>query len=105
MHDFTGLSPRSIIFSASDDFNSGCLIGPMVNEEDCNLIGGKVIMEEYSQIGAGSIVMPNLTIHKGAVTGAMTLVNKDLLEWRVYVGIPARYLRGRERTDLGAKYL
>ena len=101
--NYCGCSPRSIIFSATDDFSGEYMISPMVPEEYTNLIGGEVILEDFAQLGANSIVMPKIIIHKGSVTGAFTFVNKDLEEWGIYVGIPVKRIKDRKK-DLLEKY-
>jgi len=93
--DFCGLSPRVIIFSATDDFSGEFMIGPMVPNNFTNIIGGKVIIKQFVQIGAGSIVLPNVKLNEGAVVGAMSLVNKDVCEWSINAGITSRYLKKR----------
>jgi len=96
MEDYTGLSPRCTVFSASDDFSGDYLISPMSVKELTNVTGGKVLIKKYSQIGAGSVILPNLTIEEGVALGAMSLVKKTLTEWGIYAGIPA--VRIKERT-------
>lgn len=93
----SGMSPRSTIFSAMDDFSGDYLIGPIHDKSKTNVTGGKVIIEEYVQIGAHCVVFPNLTIGKGCVIGAMGLVNKSLSEWGIYIGQPVRLLKERKR--------
>ena len=88
MEDYTGISPRTTIFSAMDDFSGDYLIGPIHPKEYTNVTGGKVILRRFSQLGVGTIVFPNVEIGEGAVTGAMTLVNKGLSPWTTNVGIP-----------------
>ena len=97
MEDYTGLSPRCTVFSASDDFSGNCLISPMVEKKFTNVKGGKVVIKKYSQIGAGSVILPDLTIEEGVAVGAMSLVNKTLAEWTIYAGIPAKKIRDREK--------
>jgi len=92
MEDYSGLSPRCTLFSATDDFNGDFLIGPMVDSNLINLISGKIIIKKFSQIGAGTIIMPNVTIDEGVAVGALSLVNKNLKSWTIYAGIPARAL-------------
>ena len=53
-----------------------------------NLVG--VTLKKYSQVATGSIVMPGKIVGENALVGAMTLVNKDVLEERVVVGIPGK---------------
>lgn len=93
----SGMSPRSTIFSAMDDFSGDYLIGPIHDESKTHVTGGKVTIEEYAQIGAHCVVFPNLTIGKGCVIGAMGLVNKSLPEWGIYIGQPVRLLKKRKQ--------
>jgi galactoside O-acetyltransferase len=97
MEDYTGLSPRCTVFSASDDFSGDYLIGPMVEKGLTNVTGGKVVIKKYSQIGASSVIFPNLTINEGVAVGAMSLVNKSLTAWTLFAGIPVKPIR--ERTQ------
>ena len=97
MEDYTGLSPRCTIFSAMDDFFGDYLISPMVDCKFTNVTGGLVTIKRYSQIGASTTIFPKLTIGEGVAVGAMSLVNKDLLDWRIYKGIPAKFMKDRSR--------
>ncbi|MDE6006703.1 MAG: acyltransferase [Muribaculaceae bacterium] len=100
IHDYSGLSPRSTIFSAMDDFSGEYLIGPIHSPETINVTGGKVVIERYCQIGAGSIIFPNLKIGEGSVVGSMSLVNKSLEPWGIFAGIPVRLLKERKKNLL-----
>ena len=100
LKDYSGISPRCTLFSASDDFSGDSLIGPHVPKESQKIIGGKITLEKYTQLGANTIVLPNCTINEGSVTGAMTLVTRSLDAWRIYNGIPAKYLKERKKNLL-----
>lgn len=100
INDFSGISPRCTLFSATDDFSGDYLIGPMIKKEFTNVFGGEIVIKKYCQIGAGCIVLPNITIGEGSVTGAMSLVNESLDEWFIYIGIPAKKLKERKRNLL-----
>lgn len=95
MEDFTGLSPRCTIFSATDDFSGEYLISPMVPEEFTNVTGGKVTIQRLSQIGAGSVVLPNITIAEGTAVGSMSMVNKSTDKFGTYIGIPVKRIKDR----------
>lgn len=95
LEDFSGLSPRCTVFSATDDFSGDYLIGPMVDQTVTNVKGGKVLIKKFCQIGSSSVILPNVTIHTGAVVGTMSLVNRNLEEWAIYKGIPAKYYKVR----------
>lgn len=100
MEDYTGLSPRCTIFSASDDFSGDYLMGPMVDSKFTNLIGDKVLIKKYSQIGSNCVILPGITINEGVAVGAMSLVNQDLDSWKIYTGIPAIYSKDRSKKLL-----
>lgn len=95
--DYSGISPRVTIFSASDDFGGDFLIGPMAPIGTTRLITGPVVLERFVQIGASSVILPNLTIKEGSVVGAMSLVNKTLEPWCVFAGIPSKFIRYRNK--------
>lgn len=97
MDDYTGLSPRCTLFSASDDFGGDYLISPMVPEAYTNVTGGLIHIKKFSQIGANTVILPNVTIAEGVAVGAMSLVKNDLKEWMIYAGIPANKIKQREK--------
>ena len=103
LEDYTGISPRSTIYSAMDDFSGDYLIGPIHDVGKTNPTGGKVLVKRFSQIGCNSVIFPNLTIGEGCVIGACSLVRSSLDDWYIYVGIPAYKLKERSNTIL--KYI
>ncbi len=98
--NFCGLSPRCTVFSATDDFSGEYMISPMVPKEFTNVTGGKVILQDCVQIGANSIIMPNVTCFQGSACGAFSFVNKNLDFWTVYKGIPAKKTKPRSKNLL-----
>lgn len=97
LEDFSGVSPRCTIFSASDDFSGNHMIGPLVPDNLTNVIKGKVHLKKYVQIGAGSVVLPAVIIQEGSIIGAMSLVTNSTEEWMVYAGIPAKIIKERTK--------
>ena len=95
MEDYSGLSPRCSIFSATDDFSGDFLIGPMIDPKFTNVQGGKVKIGKYSQLGCNCVVLPGITIFEGVAVGAMSLIRENLSPWKIYKGIPAKYLKDR----------
>lgn len=55
-------------------------------------LSGKVIIEEDAMIGSNSVIMPGVTIGKGAVVGALSLVKTDIPPGEVWGGVPAQRL-------------
>lgn len=100
MNDYSGLSARCTVFSATDDFSGNHMVGTMVKSEYRKIIGGRVLIDKFSQIGCNCVVLPSVTIHQGVAVGAMSLVLSNLEPWGVYKGIPAKFLKRRSEKLL-----
>ena len=100
MMDFTTLAPGVLIFSGSDDYSGKKLTNPMVGKPYIGGKSGKVTLGKHVIIGAGSIVLPDVTIKQGSSVGALSLVNKDLKDWGVYFGIPVKKMKNRHKDIL-----
>lgn len=50
-------------------------------------------VKEGASLGAGSVILPGVTIGKGAIVGAGAVVTKDVPDDAVVVGNPAQVLR------------
>ncbi len=96
--DFCGCSARTTIYSATDDFSGEYMISPMVPEELTNVTGGKVILEDFVQIGANTTVMPNVILAEGTSIGAMSFVKKNTESWKIYAGIPCKSIKDRSKN-------
>ena len=100
VNDFAGISARTLIYTATDDYTAGNLTGPTIPDKYRKVIQGDVILSKHSVIGCGSVVMP-CRIGVAATVGALSFVNKDVPDFEVVAGIPAtrRSSRGREILD------
>ena len=50
-------------------------------------------MKEGSWIGANAIILPGVTIGKNAVVGAGSVVTKNVPDFSVFAGAPARLIK------------
>jgi galactoside O-acetyltransferase len=100
LEDYTGISPRTTIYSAMDDFSGNYLIGPIHDTKYTNVIGGEVRLCRYSQLGANVIVFPNIMIGEGVVVGAFSLIKSSLPDWGIYAGIPTKLIKKRNQNLL-----
>jgi galactoside O-acetyltransferase len=107
MEDFSGLSSRVSIFSSSDDYSGNYLTNPTVPGEFTNVIHGKIHLKKHVIVGAGSIILPGVTLEEGVAVGALSLVNKSQEAFSIVVGNPAKFLKKRKTTlkELEWKYL
>jgi acetyltransferase-like isoleucine patch superfamily enzyme len=54
-----------------------------------------VVIEDDADLGVGSVILPGVTVGKGAVIGAGAVVTADVPPYAVAAGVPARVLRYR----------
>ena len=95
--DYTGISPKSVIYSAMDDFSGNYLIGPIHPDYSTNVKGGTVYIRRFAQIGTNCIIFPNLEIGEGSVIGACSLVKHNVEPWGIYFGVPAKKYKNRSK--------
>ncbi|GGC11224.1 hypothetical protein GCM10011494_32460 [Novosphingobium endophyticum] len=56
------------------------------------------MVEDHAWIGSGAIILPGVTIGRGAVVAAGAVVHRDVAPLTVVGGVPARFLRAVEET-------
>ena len=61
--------------------------------------GRSVIIDDYVWLSTRSMILPGVTIGKGAVVAAGAVVTKDVLPYTIVGGIPARKI-GDRNSDL-----
>lgn len=66
------------------------------------LRGAPILIGAGSWIGRGVMITSGVTIGKGCVVGANAVVTKDLPDWSVAVGVPAKVIRSRRPDGKGA---
>lgn len=98
--DFTGLSSRTAVYAESDDYSGEAMTTPAVPNEYRNILSGKIILEKHVLVGTGCTILPGVTIKEGTSVGSMSLINKSLDEWGMYLGIPCRRIRDRSKKIL-----
>ncbi|MCA9370020.1 MAG: acyltransferase [Pseudomonadales bacterium] len=66
-----------------------------VHASDMRAIEEKVIIEDYVFIGPRSIILPGVTVGKGAVIAAGSIVTKDVPAGSIVAGTPAKEIAER----------
>lgn len=100
MQDFSGLSQGVKVICGTDDYSGIALANPTIPRKYRHVTNGKVIFEKYTLIGTNAVILPNVVIGEGTAVGACTLVTKSLDPWGIYVGIPARRLKDRQKGNI-----
>jgi galactoside O-acetyltransferase len=95
--DFCNISSRVSIYSSNDDYGGASMTNPTVPPEYTNVQHADVKIGRHVIIGAGSVVLPGVTLEEGVAVGALSLVKKDCLAFGIYTGVPAKRIGERNR--------
>ncbi len=98
--DFSGISSRVAIYSSNDDYSGSFLTGPTVPSEFTNVTNADVFIGPHVIIGAGSVVLPGVTLEEGVAIGALSLVSRDCEAFGMYSGVPAKRIKERKKDLL-----
>jgi Acetyltransferase (isoleucine patch superfamily) len=60
----------------------------------------KIVIEDDVWIGANATILPGVKVGRGSVIGAGSVVNKDIPEYSLAVGVPAKVIRNRKEAAL-----
>jgi maltose O-acetyltransferase len=84
--DRVSMAPR--ITLVTDSHPNDSRIRPFAPEKS-----GPIVIEADAWLGAGVVVLPGVTIGRGAVVGANSVVTRDVPPLHVVAGQPARTVR------------
>jgi len=87
--DHVDIASEVMIYNAEHD----------VHDPRFGAISGKVLIHDYVFIGPRAIILPGITIHKGAIIGAGAVVTKDVAEYAIVGGVPAKVITERKVKD------
>ena len=79
------VSQRTYLCSATHEINS-------INTP---FVAGKIIIKDFAWIAAEAFVMTNIEIGEGAIVGARAAVFKDVEDWTIVGGNPAKFIKKR----------
>ena len=85
---------------SNDDYSGEFMTNPTVPPEFTHVANAPVRIGRHVIIGAGSIVLPGVTLHEGAGVGALSLIKRDCESFGMYAGSPARPVGVRSRKLL-----
>ncbi|MGH9585093.1 MAG: acyltransferase [Bryobacteraceae bacterium] len=91
LEDYVGWGPGAKVLGSA---HTGVPLERPVIETDLEIRPVKV--EQWADIGTGAILLPGVTIGKGAIVGAGAVVTRDVPGFAIVAGVPARFVRWRE---------
>jgi len=68
-----------------------------INDPDFPEVLTPVRIEDYAFIGSKAMILPGVTIGRGAVVGAGAVVTRNVAPFEIVAGVPARTIGQRDR--------
>jgi dTDP-4-amino-4,6-dideoxy-D-glucose acyltransferase len=100
LRDFCNLSSRTSIYSSNDDYSGVHMTNPTVPPEFTGVAHAAVTVGRHVIIGAGSVLLPGVTLADGVAVGALSLIKQNCQAFGIYAGSPARRIGNRTRDLL-----
>ena len=91
LEDHVGWGPGAKVLGSA---HTGIPASVPIIETD--LVIKPVRIGAWADIGTNAVVLPGVTVGKGALVGAGALVTEDVAPFAIVAGVPARFLRWRE---------
>jgi len=95
--DHVDIASEVMIYNSEHNINSEQFAKP---EE---VVKAPVTIGDYVFIGPRAIILPGVQIKKGAVVGAGAVVTKNVEEYQIVGGVPARPIGERKNRNLNYK--
>ncbi len=73
-----------------------------INSSDFSAVNAQVVIEDYVFIGPRSVILPGVKLGKGSVVAAGAVVTKDVPDFAIVGGVPAKIIG--ERTNRHPSY-
>jgi acetyltransferase-like isoleucine patch superfamily enzyme len=86
------IAPNVAILNTTHNFSETSI--PMIEQGNTDI--NNPIIEDDVWIGRNAIILPGVRIAKGSIIAASAVVNKDVPEFSIYGGVPAKLIRKRK---------
>lgn len=93
--DHVGWGPGARVLGST---HTGLPLDRPIIETDLNI--RPVRVEAWADIGMGAVLLPGVTIGKGAIVAAGAVVTRDVEPFAIVAGVPAKFLRWRDGHSL-----
>ena len=99
LEDFSFVAAGTRIVVGSEDYTKN-LVGPTVPAKYRTINYTTIKFEKFAGCGVNCSIMPGVTMAKGSILGANSLLTKDTEPWTIYVGSPAKPKKIRDKDAI-----
>lgn len=100
--DLVNFGVYTVLHSESESFTGEWLMGPLVPEESRRPDRRPIVVQDRATLCTRTTVLPGVTIGKGSVVGAHSLVRLSVPPMEKWAGTPARFIDRMEESCLAA---
>ncbi len=101
IEDYVAIARGASIYSHSETIVGGKrLSGPMIPEYQKGMKTAPIKISKDALIGVNAVILPGVTIGVGAIVGANSMVNRDVRDWDIVFGTPAKPVAKRPKVTV-----
>ena len=91
IEDYVGWGPGAKVLGSN---HSGLPVDVPIMQTDLEVKGVKI--GAWADIGTNAVILPGVTIGKGSIVGAGSVVTRDVAPFSVVAGVPAKFMKWRQ---------
>ncbi|MGH9496438.1 MAG: acyltransferase [Candidatus Sulfotelmatobacter sp.] len=95
IEDFVGWGPGARVLGSE---HTGVPVDVPIVQTDLAI--RPVCIGAWADIGTSAVILPGITVGKGSIVGAGAVVTENVPPFAVVAGVPAKFLRWRDRKEL-----
>ena len=84
LEDFSAISSRVSIYTATDDYVDGYFAGPCVPPQFREVTTGPVRLKRNGVVGSGGVLLPGVVVGENSRVGALMVVNRKVPDHMLY---------------------
>ena len=101
IEDYAAVARGVSIYSHSEAIVNGKrMSGPMIPESQKGMKTAPIKIGRDAVVSVNALILPGVTIGEGAIVGANSMVNRDVKDWDIVFGSPAKPIAKRPKVTV-----